>query len=50
MKSWKSTVFGLLVILAQAFVDSQRGARTESLAGYATGAGLIVAKDHEERQ
>lgn len=48
MKDWKSSLIALLLVLAQAFIDYQKGVKPESLVGYVAAAGLHVAADKKK--
>lgn len=51
MKNWKSTLLGILLLFAQAFIDSQKSKLSaDSLIGYAAGAGLVVAADAKKEE
>ena len=49
-KNWKTTLMGILVIIAQVFIDSQKkdatvNDRLQSVSACAVGIGLIAARD-----
>ncbi len=46
MKNWQTTIAGVAVVIAALALIKTKGPTTENIAMLATGAGLLVAKDH----